>query len=623
MIMLTVCKVIIPVLYSLFIGIAYGCVFKRKFGHSLMLAYCTQIIFLLLSGMIFKNLLVGIVFEAVLTVAGYGYAVRRDGRDFVSMIGGALADRSVAAFIVLAFTVFVINYGKHYVEWDEFSHWGRFLEECCRTNQLYVMSTASMAHKDYVPAVTLFEYLWCKLSLSYSEANGYRGIQMLLVAIVLFVTDEVHVAGTRFYRAAMYFLSNIALMGIPLLFATFQFYHSIYEDAILGILMFYAIWIAIHDGESWKYRQGMLTLALTVLIMCKMTALPFAFLIWLFCIWNEGKKENTSRAQWGLRLLSIVIPMAIWYMFNQFVTRYISTSGTQSYGGFNVTTILNVLLHDGSVSWQMDVEKSFIKALFSQGLVGNASFVVIAFTSILVVGICSGYNSKETDLPYQKTKTGRQLLAWMIVSTVAYALMMCFLYDIAFSEYEARQLASFDRYMSSWLIAIVYLSAAICFVRYAGQKQIQQGVIVTILSFITVTGNYEQLLSGLTGEEAEQLYEGEANLINEVVHDDESILIVDRGSNGWKTTVIGYYCLPIQVDFLSPGPSEHDGDEWSTDMSLKELETTIQAYDYVYFFNVDDVFIDRYGELAPELTVNTGEILYSVESDGRLVHVGK
>ena len=303
------------------------------------------------------------------------------------------------------------------------------------------------------------------------------------------------------------------------------------------------------------------------------------------------------------------------------MTRYINTSSTQSYSGFNVTTILRVLLHDGSVSWQVDVEKSFIKAIFTQGMIGNASFVVIAFISILMVGICVGNNSKETDLPYREKKTGRQLLAWMIVSTVAYALMMCFLYDTAFSEYEARQLASFDRYMSSWLIAIVYLSAAIWIVRYAGQKQVQQGVIVTILAFISVTGNYKQLLSGLTGEEAEQLYEGESNLINEVVREDESVLIIDRGSNGWKTTVIGYYCLPIQVDFLSPGPSEHDGDEWSTDMSLEELETTIQSYNYVYFFNIDDAFIDRYGGLAPELTIDTGEFLYSVESDGRLVQV--
>ncbi len=621
--MLTVFKVIIPIVYSLFIGVGYGSAFQRKFGHSLMPADCIQIILLLMSGMLFKNLLVGILLGFVLALAGYCYAFRRDGRVFVHKIGKAFTDRSVMTFIILALAVFVINYGKHYIEWDEFTHWGRFLEECCRTNQLYVMSPASMAHKDYVPAVTLFEYLWCKLSLAYSESNGYRGIQMLLVAVVLFVTDEVRVAGNRIYCVIIYLLSTISLMGIPLVFAAFRFYHSIYQDAIFGILIFYAIWIAIHDGYSEKYRYWILTLALTVLIMSKMTALPFALLVWLFCVWNEEESGKNSRGRWGLQLLPAVIPVVIWWLFNQFVTQYISTSGTQSYSGFNFETIWKVLLHDGSVSWQADVENSFIQAIFTQGLVGSASFVVIACILVLMIAICCGSGGGDFDLPYQRVKTIRKLLVWTIASTAAYALMMCFLYDTAFSEYEARQLASFDRYMSSWLIAIVYLAAAIWIVRYAGQKEMQQGTIVIALAFFAVIGNCSQLLSGLTGEEPDRLYEGEANRINEAVAEDESVLIIDRGSNGWKTAVVGYYCLPIRVDFLSPGPSEHDGDEWSTEMSLEELDAIIRSYDYVYFFHVDDVFAERYGELVPGITADTGEILYRVESDGRLVSVEK
>ena len=53
-------KIALPVGYSLFIGGAYGAAFRRKFGHSLMLAYCMQILLLLVSGMVFHNLLLGI-----------------------------------------------------------------------------------------------------------------------------------------------------------------------------------------------------------------------------------------------------------------------------------------------------------------------------------------------------------------------------------------------------------------------------------------------------------------------------------------------------------------------------------------------------------------------------------
>lgn len=98
-----------------------------------------------------------------------------------------------------------------------------------------------MAHKDYVPAVTLFEYLWCRLSLAYSEANAYRGIQMLLVAVVLSVAEKIRTCGKAIAGTLQYAFSVLVLMGIPLLFPAFRFYHTIYEDAIFGILIFYAL----------------------------------------------------------------------------------------------------------------------------------------------------------------------------------------------------------------------------------------------------------------------------------------------------------------------------------------------------------------------------------------------
>ena len=54
-------KIVLPIIYSLFLGGAYGAAFRRKFGYSLMPAYCIQILLLLGSGMLFHNLLTGII----------------------------------------------------------------------------------------------------------------------------------------------------------------------------------------------------------------------------------------------------------------------------------------------------------------------------------------------------------------------------------------------------------------------------------------------------------------------------------------------------------------------------------------------------------------------------------
>ena len=75
-------KIIIPIGYSLFIGGSYGMVFKKKFGQSLIQAYCIQILLLLMCGMVFHNLYSGILAGEILSLLGFLYGWRRDKKLF-------------------------------------------------------------------------------------------------------------------------------------------------------------------------------------------------------------------------------------------------------------------------------------------------------------------------------------------------------------------------------------------------------------------------------------------------------------------------------------------------------------------------------------------------------------
>lgn len=610
-------KIVLPIIYSLFLGGAYGAAFRRKFGYSLMPAYCIQILLLLGSGMLFHNLLVGIVLACLLAIIGWGIGFRRDGRRTLLILRPSVDNLAVPAFLSLTLIVFAMNYGKQYFESDEFTHWGRFLKECCRLNQLYVTSPAQMAHKDYVPAVTLFEYLWCRLSLAYSEANAYRGIQMLLVAVVLSVAEKIRTCGKAIAGTLQYAFSVLVLMGIPLLFPAFRFYHTIYEDAIFGILIFYALWVALQDQESMRCRSVSLSIALSVLIMSKMTAAPFVLLIWLFYLWNEQKLGRRFRNHWTWQLLPMLGSAGIWLGYNQFVKRYVDMSGTQSYGGFTKELLTGVILHNGYVPWQKDVEYSYWKAIVSQGLVGGASFAFVAGAVMVVLIHVRNSGMKKEHAWCGNEETYRQMLVWMVFATTAYVLMMCILYDTSFSEYEARQLASYERYMSSWLIMMVYLLAVVLLTEGSGQRTTFAMTLITLLSFVVVADNRWQLLSGVEHTELEiERYEGETNLINSLVAEEESVLIIERGSNGIMTAKLGYYCLPRKIDFSSPGPAVYDGDIWSTDMTPDELQTLIRSHDYVYFIHVDQAFVQEYHEILPEIGTDTEGALYRVRRDG-------
>ena len=93
--------------------------------------------------------------------------------------------KEVIIFFVLYVFIFAINVDKRFYEWDEFSHWGRFLKETLRLNSLFCTSNASMSHKDYVPIITVFEYIWCRLSFRYVEADAYSAQQVLMVSMML------------------------------------------------------------------------------------------------------------------------------------------------------------------------------------------------------------------------------------------------------------------------------------------------------------------------------------------------------------------------------------------------------------------------------------------------------
>ncbi len=625
-------KIALPAVFSLFIGGAYGTVFRKRFGHSLMLSYCLQILLLLVSGMLFRSLLIGIGIGCLLALIGWGYGFCKDGKKALDVLRPSMDNLAVPAFVILAVLIFGMNYGKQFFEGDEFSHWGRFLKESCRLNQLYVMSSAQMAHKDYVPAVTLFEYLWCKLSLAYSEANAYRGMQMLLVGVVLAVAEKVQTVGKHVIRLVQYVGAVLVLMGIPLLFSAFRFYHSIYEDAIFGILLFYGLWIALQDQESVRYRSFSLSLALSVVVMCKMTAAPFVILIWLLYIWNEQRMQRWFVVNWRWQVIPLMVSVGLWGIYNQFVKLFMDVSGMQSYGGLTTKLLMGVILHNGSVAWQNDVEISYWKAIFSQGLVGGAPFAFVAVVTIAVLVLISRREElrvetgETTDarerIAFMGKRTYHQMVIWLVVSTVAYVLMMCILYDTSFSEYEARQLASYDRYMSSWLIMMTYVTAATLLTMLQMEKQASTlpMTIIALLSFIVVSDNRWQLLSGIEHTELDiARYEGECNLIDSMVAENESVLIIERGSNGLMTTKVGYYCLPREIAFSSPGPAVYDGDIWSTDMTPDELTEMISSYDYVYFIYIDDGFVQKYHEVLPEIDANTEGKLYRVDcQDGNL-----
>ena len=176
---------LVPLLYVCFINGAYAIFFRKRYAESLAPVFFVSIILMLFSGMLLGSITLGILISVILALAVYVTEIIS--AKAIGPLFEKVKSFSSEGLLVIAVYLFiyVINYGKHYHSPDEFTHWGVFLRETFRLDALYVTSPIGIVHKDYVPAITLFEALWCKLSFRLTEANAYRGIQMLQVSMLL------------------------------------------------------------------------------------------------------------------------------------------------------------------------------------------------------------------------------------------------------------------------------------------------------------------------------------------------------------------------------------------------------------------------------------------------------
>lgn len=578
-------RMLFPILYFTITACAYSVLFKKSLIKSLAPSFFLQILIIMGTAMAFSSFSSGIALCTLISVSVLVAAAIKN-----KSVKGLIATNGLVAFLLVYLLIFITNYGKHYVEWDEFSHWGLFVKETFRLDTLFCKSPYGFAHKDYVPAITVFETLYCKLNLRFSEADSYRGIQLLQMAMVLPIAFAGFNESDKLKNKAMDIGSKLLIViGLPVFFNSPMYYHTIYQDLIFGILIFYSMWVVFTE-ENGKYKSFILSLALSMLVLSKMAAMAFLPMVVIFYLVYSLLFEKDSVANKVISsIIALVVPVFLWIGCNKYIDLYVANSGGgQSYDGISINTVFGIIAHNGAVSYQDIAEKRYFSAIVNEGIIGNASYLVVILIVVIVLGayayVLDGIERRKVIL----------IDLWILLAGIAYALLMWVLYLTSFSEYEALNLASFERYMETYLLAALFIAFG-TFVYFSKEKMQTWGVVlaVIVLQNVIFFVDYTQLLPGtITGEK--MAYEGEANLLLRETNEDDSICIVMGGDDLTGPVAMGYRCFPRKLGSLRPGKPNSDKDVWSEDLSVSELVERLEQYDYVYFWNIDEHFINGY-----------------------------
>lgn len=599
----------VPLIYSVMIGGAWSLWSRKKFSSSVAPAYMLHILVVLLSGLVFKRLTIGIyggIFAALGLLVLY---VVKDKKQYTTVRGRALEylnelwNGGLFTFCVFYILCYFMNSQKCFEFWDEFSHWGMFLKESLRLDVLYCMSPLEFAHKDYVPAITLFETIWCKLNFRFAEPDAYRAIQIFMFSLLMPMFESFD----AYSKKILFRLSPVAIvLLIPLIFNTanaFLFYHSIYCDVAVAIVFYWCMFEAYRKHDNLSYQCMVIAIGVSVLVLSKMIAmalLPLVVVFFVIRVYFFSDKKTKGKEN-ILMLLPVVLPVGLWGWFNKFAGIYAGKiGGTQTYSGMQVSSLKDVFLHpdNGAIPYLGKVKFKFFEALLYRDILLHGSYcVAIIFMAIMFL-VISFYTNDIL-----KRRLMRLLGLWTLASGIFYAVLFYFLYATSFSEHEAVQLASYERYMNSFVIAALFLLIAVYY-----DSEIWKGCIkgyYRILIFLSVglgffhADAFDQILPGnISGDAAYvQEYTSSASFIMNNTGEDDRIFIIKRGDNGNYIWHERYYCSPRIIGGGSIGPAIDEEDIWSWDATTEELIYALRDYDYIYFSGLDEEFIKKYSEV--------------------------
>ena len=589
-------RLVLPFLFFLVSVFAYGLIFKKSLINSMAPTFFIQVFVLMFFSMVFDSFSLGIVFILVLSlmIIFANVVIARSFFNLMETIKELNKNCEIFLFIFIYFFVFVINYGKYFSDWDEFTHWGLFVKETYRLDTLFYKSPYWMVHKDYVPAITVFETLYCKLSMRYSEADCYRGIQLLQMSMMLPII--VSSSSTRRdddskKNIILFVAKFFIVLAIPLLFSTPRFYHTIYQDLTFGLLIFYSMWNVFVE-KIGRYKQFVVSLGLSMLVLSKMVAMAFLPMILFFYILYEVLFE---KKRFSYRIVSYIIvasvPIIMWIGCNKYIDIFVPNTGNaQSYDGISFNSLIDIL-NRRYVIYQNVVETEFFKAIWNRAIIGKIGYATI----IIILGVTLLLASRLT-----RKKDEKKLLfinLSMIIIGIIYGTLMCVVYLTSFSEYEATTLASFERYMGTYVISAVFITFGA--ISFFSTEIIDKGIVVfsfMMLQNLVFYINVSQIYPGTcTGDK--MLYEGETNLIIDNLSESESVCVIMRGDDFTAVTAMDYYCFPRDIKMLRPCKKCSKEDIWSTELNMDEFVAYIGNYDYIYFMNIDETFINEYASL--------------------------
>ena len=452
-------NVLIPSAILLLIGISYAILLRRKLMETVFLAVATVVFVLYCFGFLNREGslrfgIYGVVFLAIISTCYITFAIFRR----ATIVKQANIGQGMLIFGCLLLIALFINMGRVFQHWDEFSHWGKIVKHFYYLDALGTVChpNYSLQMPNYLPGTSLFQYFFTRFSGVFKEYPSYIAANVMYFSMVMpFVK---YLFTKRKWIGQLLLL--ISLLILPLLFTPI-FYSSLFVDTLLGILFGISIlYYFVFQYEKSPYGVLLVSAATFLLVITKSTGVLFAFgvLVIVFAdILFIRRKEIgiyiNKRKGWdrGRRIIWLLLPLILSGITRALWSILLAVSETEFSAPVLALEDVFRFFSGNLEHYQLEARYSFFLAIFQRRIPGinmsifGFSVLFVVLSSMLIFVFMRSHQRK------------RFLLSegLLFVGFYIYQFFMALMYVYVFGPFEGPRLASFERYMITFIMGMM------------------------------------------------------------------------------------------------------------------------------------------------------------------------
>ncbi len=505
-------------------------------------------------------------------------------------------------YYILLIGIYIFCQKLNFIYYDEFMFWGTNVKNMFIQNTLWANELIDGVHLVYPPYMGIIEYIFCKTNGNFDEGMCYFAIiSTMLTLITVTLKNESYSVKSLIKIIITYIFSYIIIVLFMFDIANLS------VDCILGITFAVSLYYTYTLKRKKEYVLWFILLIVLTLIKTNGILFSGILIMQLFLqkiIFLIKNRKDLKIKKILIKILPIITGAIIVILTYFSWNIYYTTNGKKiddrhdknNVDNISITELFKAIFYDEGENLNADnivIYNNFKQALFEKRIIRKYNFntTISILTIINIIYIINLIISK------QKNKNIPYILS-INIGFILYILSNLCLFMFVFIKYQGYTLMGFERYIQTYMIAMILSFLYIFLIKFNFKKNIITILILVLLS----TGLNSIMLNPYERRIAfNEKTEEKAEYLTKNAKEDEKVFLIDQKEDyGQEFQKIRYLITPIKTNLLYEWNlgKEKNNIYYRLVITPKKLIEKLknENYDYIYIIDVTQEFLADYQE---------------------------